>query len=80
MRMKYDKDYSSEDIIFPLVKGFLKEGSLNRKTDSPHTKYPGIVEGSSWEKLSKELTWWTKDIWMGCNKNPSKYWLLKENN
>jgi hypothetical protein len=27
MRMKYDKDYSGEDIRFPLVKGFHEEGS-----------------------------------------------------
>jgi hypothetical protein len=47
---KYDKDYSSEDICFPHVKGFCEEGSLNRKIDSPRMKYPGVYVDSSWEK------------------------------
>jgi hypothetical protein len=41
-RQKYDNDYTSEDIGFPHVEGFHEEGSLNRKTESPHMKDPGI--------------------------------------
>jgi hypothetical protein len=67
-RQRYDKSYSSEDICFPLVKGFHKEGSPNRKIDSPHMKYPGIREDPSWGKCSKELTWRMKDTWIGCNE------------
>jgi hypothetical protein len=37
-RQRYDKNYSSEDICCPLVKGFHKESILNRKTDSPYMK------------------------------------------
>jgi hypothetical protein len=68
MRMEYDKDYSSEDISFPLVKGFREEGSPNRKTDSPHMKHPGIHEDPSWEKCLKEPSWRTKDTKRGCSK------------
>jgi hypothetical protein len=51
-RRKYDKDYSSEDICFPHVKGFREEGTPNRKTNSPHMKDPGIYVDSPWEKCS----------------------------
>jgi hypothetical protein len=67
-RQKYDKSYSGKDICFPLVKGFHKEGSPNRKIDSPRMKYPRIHEEISWEKCSKEPTWWLKDTWMEFNK------------
>ena len=66
-RQKYDKDYLSEDICYPLMKGFCEEGSLNRKNDSPHMKHSGIHEDSSWENYLKEMTWQMKDTWMGCN-------------
>jgi hypothetical protein len=56
-RRKYDKYYSSGDIGFPLVKGFHKEGIMNRKTDSPHMKYPGIYVEPPWEKCLREPTW-----------------------
>ena len=78
---RYDKGYSSEDICFPLVKGFHKEGIPNHKIDSLHMKYLGVLEDLSWKKCSKELTWQTKDTWVECNKwdkHPSEYWLLKE--
>jgi hypothetical protein len=39
---KYDKDYSSEDIYSPHVKGFHEEGIPNGKTDSPYMKDPRI--------------------------------------
>jgi hypothetical protein len=55
-RREYDKEYSSEDISFPLVKGFHEEGIPNHKTNSPHMKHPGILEDPSWEKCSKEPT------------------------
>jgi len=55
-RREYDKDYSSEDISFPLVKGFREEGIPNRKIDSPCMKQPRIHEDPSWEKCLKEST------------------------
>jgi len=64
-RMKYYKDYSSEDISFPLVKGFCEEGSKNCKTNSPHMKHPGIHENPSSEMCLKESTWWMKDTKRG---------------
>jgi hypothetical protein len=77
-RQKYDKDYSSEDICFPLVKGTHEAGIPNCKTDSPHMKHPGIHKDSPWKKCSKELTWRTEDTWTECFI--TEYWLLKENN
>jgi hypothetical protein len=80
-RRKYDKDYSSEDMFFPIVKGFREEGSLNCKTDSPHRKDLGMYEDPSCENFSKEQAWQMKDMRMGCNeksKHPFEYWLLKE--
>jgi hypothetical protein len=53
---KYDKDYSSEDICLPLVKGGHEEGSLNHKIDSPHMKDLGVCVDSPWEKFMKEQT------------------------
>jgi hypothetical protein len=67
-KQKYDKYYLSEDICCPLVKGFHKEGILNRKTDSPHVKYLGICVDPPWERCLKEPTWQTKDTKMGCTK------------
>jgi hypothetical protein len=81
-RWKYDKDYSSEDICCPLVKGFREEGSLNRKIDSPCRKDLGMYEDPSCEKCLKEKSWQMKDMRMGCNeksKHPFEYWLLKDN-
>ena len=75
-RPRLDKDYLSEYICFPLVKGSHKEGIPNRKTGSLHMKDLVVIEDMSWKKCSKELTWWTKDTWVGCNKwdkNPSKF-------
>jgi hypothetical protein len=42
----------------------------------------GVLEDPSWKKCLKELTWWMKDTWVGCNKwdkHPFEYWLLKDN-
>ena len=80
-RLRFDKDYLSEDICFPLVKGSHKEGSPNYKIDSPRTEDLGVLEDLSWKKCLKELTWHTKDTWVGDNKwdrHPSEYFLLKE--
>jgi hypothetical protein len=63
------------------VKRFHKEGSPNRKMDSPHMKDLGVLEDLSWKKCLKEMAWWMKDTWVGFNKwdkHPSEYWLLKE--
>ena len=68
MRMKYDKDYSSEDISFLLMNEFREEDIPNRKINSPHMKQPVIHEELSWEKCLKEPTWCPKDTWMECNK------------
>jgi hypothetical protein len=65
---KYDKDYSSEYICFPLVKGTHEANSLNHKTDSPCMKHPGIDEDSPWKKCSNELTWQTEDTRMECSR------------
>jgi hypothetical protein len=64
-RPRYDKDYSSEDICCPLVKGSHKEGSPNRTTGFLHMKYLVVIEDLSWKKCSKELTWQMKDTWVG---------------
>jgi hypothetical protein len=50
-RQKYDKDYSSEDICFPHVKGFREEGSPNHKIDSPCMKYPEDICGPAMGKV-----------------------------
>jgi hypothetical protein len=67
-RQKYDKDYSSEDVCFPHVKGFHEEGSMNHKIDSLRMKDSRIYVDPPWENFSWELAWQTKDTWMGCNK------------
>jgi hypothetical protein len=75
-RLREDKNYSSDDICFPLVKGSHKYDSPNHKTDFPHTKYLEVLEGMSWKKCSKESTWQMKDTCMGRNKwdkHPSKH-------
>jgi hypothetical protein len=51
-RQKYDKDYSSEDICFPHVKGSPEEDSLNHKIDSLCMKYSGIYVDPPWERYS----------------------------
>jgi hypothetical protein len=43
-RQKYDREYSSDDICFPLVKGFHREDIPNYKIDSPRVKYQEIHE------------------------------------
>ena len=65
-RLRLDKDYSSEDICCPLVKGFHKEGSLNRKNGSLHMQDLVVIEDLSWKNCLKD-------------GHPSKYCLLKEN-
>jgi hypothetical protein len=67
-RRMYDREYSSDDICFPLLKGFHKEDNLNCRTDSPCERHLGIYAASPQIKYSKDLTWWTKDTWMECNK------------
>ena len=40
-----------------------------------------VIEDLSWKRCSKELTWQTKDTWVGGNKwdrNPFEDWFLKE--
>jgi hypothetical protein len=66
-RERLDKDYSIEDICFPLVKGSHKEGSLNYEIDSPRMEDLGVLEDLSWKKCSKELTCWMKYTWAGGN-------------
>jgi hypothetical protein len=51
-RQKYDKDFSSEDIHFPHVKGFYEGGSPYHKTDSLRMKYQMKYGDPPWEKCS----------------------------